>query len=330
MESKQNQKIFVSFALIFLLSMPSNPVIEIKNVKKYFKSVKAVDGIDLSIGEAEFLALLGPNGAGKTTLVEMIEGLQKPDSGEILIMNRHWKGNENWLRRFLGISLQETRFIDKLTAAETLRLFASFYGIGEKRIDEILELVRLQDKRKAYTVNLSGGQRQRLALGIALMNSPTVLLLDEPTSGLDPNSRREIWDILLDLKKNQHTTMILTTHYMEEASFLCDKIIIMDNGKILAEGTLEDLLTKNHSDEIIEFSMDGNPADLDLNNNWLKKMNWDPERKKVTLYVTEIIKALPHVLEKTESGRYKILDLECRKTTLDDLFISLTGRRLND
>jgi ABC-2 type transport system ATP-binding protein len=311
--------------------MLSNPVIEIKNVKKYFKSVKAVDGIDLSIGEAEFLALLGPNGAGKTTLVEMIEGLQKPDSGEILLMSRHWKGNENYLRRFLGISLQETRFIDKLTATETLRLFASFYGIGDKRIDEILELVRLQDKRKAYTVNLSGGQRQRLALGIALMNSPAILLLDEPTSGLDPNSRREIWEILLDLKKNQHTTMILTTHYMEEASFLCDKIVIMDKGKILAEGTLEELLTKNHSDEIIEFIMDGDPADLDLNNNnWLKKMHWDPERKKVTLYVTEIIKALPYVLEKTESGRNKILGLECRKTTLDDLFISLTGRRLTD
>lgn len=311
--------------------MSSNPVIEIKNVKKYFKSVKAVDGIDLSIGEAEFLALLGPNGAGKTTLVEMIEGLQKPDSGEILIMNRHWKGNENYLRRFLGISLQETRFIDKLTATETLRLFASFYGIGEKRIDEILELVRLQDKRKAYTVNLSGGQRQRLALGIALMNSPIVLLLDEPTSGLDPNSRREIWEILLDLKKNQHTTMILTTHYMEEASFLCDKIVIMDNGKILAEGTLEELLTKNHSDEIIEFNLDGNPADLNLNNDkWLKKMNWDPERKKVTLYVTEIIKALPYVLEKSDSAKYKIIGLECRKTTLDDLFISLTGRRLTD
>ncbi len=311
--------------------MSSNPVIEIKNVKKYFKSVKAVDGIDLSIGEAEFLALLGPNGAGKTTLVEIIEGLQKPDSGEILLMNRHWKGNENYLRRFLGISLQETRFIDKLTSVETLRLFASFYGIGEKRIDEILELVRLQDKRKAYTVNLSGGQRQRLALGIALMNSPTILLLDEPTSGLDPNSRREIWEILLDLKKNQHTTMILTTHYMEEASFLCNRIVIMDKGKILAEGTLEELLTKNDSDEIIEFNMDGNPADLDLNNNnWLKKINWDPERKKVTLYVTEIIKALPHVLEKTESGSHKIMGLECRRTTLDDLFISLTGRRLTD
>jgi ABC-2 type transport system ATP-binding protein len=156
-------------------------------------------------------------------------------------------------------------------------------------------------------------------------------LLDEPTSGLDPNSRREIWDILLDLKKKQHTTMILTTHYMEEASFLCDKIVIMDNGKILAEGTLEELLTKNHSDEIIEFNLDGHPDDLDLNNNdWLKKMNWDPDHKKVTLYVTEIIRALPYVLEKTNSSRYKIIGLECRKTTLDDLFISLTGRRLTD
>lgn len=285
----------------------------------------------MSIGEAEFLALLGPNGAGKTTLVEMIEGLQKPDSGEILLMNRHWKGNEAYLRRFLGISLQETRFIDKLTTTETLRLFASFYGIGEKRIHEVLELIRLQDKKKAYTVNLSGGQRQRLALGIALMNSPSVLLLDEPTSGLDPNSRREIWDILLALKKNQHTTMILTTHYMEEASFLCDKIVIMDKGKILAEGTLEELLTRNHSDEIIEFNLDGDPADLNLNNdNWLKKMNWDPDHKKVTLFVSEILQALPHVLDKTGSDKYKIMGLECRKMTLDDLFISLTGRRLTD
>jgi len=231
----------------------------------------------------------------------------------------------------LGISLQETRFIDKLTTTETLRLFASFYGIGEKRIDEVLDLIRLQDKKKAYTVNLSGGQRQRLALGIALMNSPAVLLLDEPTSGLDPNSRREIWDILLALKKNQHTTMILTTHYMEEASFLCDKIVIMDNGKILAEGTLEELLTRNQSDEIIEFNLDGDPADLNLNNdNWLKKMNWDPDHKKVTLFVTEILQALPHVLDKTGSDKYKIMGLECRKMTLDDLFISLTGRKLTD
>jgi ABC-2 type transport system ATP-binding protein len=246
-------------------------------------------------------------------------------------MNRHWKGNETYLRRLLGISLQETRFIDKLTTTETLRLFASFYGIGEERIAEILELIRLQDKRKAYTVNLSGGQRQRLALGIALMNSPSVLLLDEPTSGLDPNSRREIWDILLHLKKNQHTTMILTTHYMEEASFLCDKIVIMDKGKILAEGKLEELLTRNHSDEIIEFNLEGDPADLNLNNDhWLKKMNWDPDRKKVTLFVTEILQALPHILEKTASGKPKIMGLECRKITLDDLFISLTGRRLNE
>lgn len=311
--------------------MAKDPVIQIRNIKKYFKGVKAVDGIDLSIGEAEFLALLGPNGAGKTTLVEMIEGLQKPDSGEILIMNRHWKGNDSYLRRLLGISLQETRFIDKLTTTETLRLFASFYGIGEKRIYEILELIRLQDKRKAYTVNLSGGQRQRLALGIALMNSPSVLLLDEPTSGLDPNSRREIWDILQNLKKNQHTTMILTTHYMEEASFLCDKIVIMDNGRILAEGTLEELLTRNHSDEIIEFNLQGDPEALSLNdNNWLRKINWDPDRKKVTLFVTEILQALPHILDKTSSDKYKITGLECRKMTLDDLFISLTGRRLTD
>ena len=311
--------------------MDKDPVIQITGVRKYFRDVKAVDGIDLSIPQGEFLALLGPNGAGKTTLVEMIEGLQKPDTGEILIMNRHWKGNEHFLRRILGISLQETRFIDKLTTSETLRLFASFYGIGEGRIEEILELVRLQDKRKAYTVNLSGGQRQRLALGIALMNSPSILLLDEPTSGLDPNGRREIWDILLDLKKNEHTTMILTTHYMEEASFLCDRIVIMDKGKILALGTLEELLTVNQSDEIIEFIVDGDPETLNLNNYpWFKKLNWDPYRKKVTLLVTEILQALPDILDRADPDNHKIIGLECRKMTLDDLFVSLTGRRLTD
>ncbi|KPK85674.1 MAG: hypothetical protein AMS27_06665 [Bacteroides sp. SM23_62_1] len=312
-------------------TLDKDPVIQITGVRKYFRDVKAVDGIDLSIPQGEFLALLGPNGAGKTTLVEMIEGLQKPDTGEILIMNRHWKGNEHFLRRILGISLQETRFIDKLTTSETLRLFASFYGIGEGRIEEILELVRLQDKRKAYTVNLSGGQRQRLALGIALMNSPSILLLDEPTSGLDPNGRREIWDILLDLKKNEHTTMILTTHYMEEASFLCDRIVIMDKGKILALGTLEELLTVNQSDEIIEFIVDGDPETLNLNNYpWFKKLNWDPYRKKVTLLVTEILQALPDILDRADPDNHKIIGLECRKMTLDDLFVSLTGRRLTD
>lgn len=224
-----------------------NPVIEVIGVHKSFKAVQAVRGIDLRIGQGEYVALLGPNGAGKTTLVEMIEGIQKPDKGEIVMLGMKWKGNEDKLRRLIGLSLQETRFIDKLTVFETLRLFASFFDLGHQRINEIIHTVGLEEKRKSYVVNLSGGQRQRLALGIALLNNPKILLLDEPTTGLDPNARREVWAILHALKEKSQTTLILTTHYMEEAEQLCDKIVILDHGVILREGSLTELLGEQES-----------------------------------------------------------------------------------
>jgi ABC-2 type transport system ATP-binding protein len=304
-------------------------VIEIRQVRKYFKDVRAVDGVDLNIREGEFLALLGPNGAGKTTLVEMVEGLQRQDSGEILILGLPWKGNELHLRGQLGISLQETRFIDKLRTREVLELFASFHKIDGSRVKEVLEMIRLQDKSRAFTVNLSGGQRQRLALGIALLNEPSILLLDEPTTGLDPNSRHEIWDILMEFKRTRGTTMILTTHYMEEAAFLCDRIVIMDQGRIIAQGGLEELLNQNQSEEIIEFSPSGDPAKLELESMpWLRKYTFDAARNKLTLFVTGIMEALPDIMERSESRGTGIRALTCRRMTLDDLFISLTGRRL--
>ena len=254
--------------------MDSNPVIEVHNVHKSFKTVQAVRGIDLTISAGQFVAILGPNGAGKTTLVEMIEGIQQPDQGEILILGKSWKGNEDYLRRVIGLSLQETHFIDKLNVWETLRLFASFFSIGKERCEEVLKLIALEEKRKAWVVNLSGGQRQRLALGISLINKPKILLLDEPTTGLDPNARREIWAILRKLKEESQTSLILTTHYMEEAEQLCDYIVIIDQGKILKEGTITGLL--------------GEIRDLPLK------------------------------------------PVEVRTITLDDLFISLTGRHLHD
>jgi ABC-2 type transport system ATP-binding protein len=224
------------------------PVIEVKNVHKSFKAVHAVCGVNLNIHEGQFVALLGPNGAGKTTLVEMVEGIQMPDQGEILIMGKQWRGHEDELQRIIGLSLQETYFIDKLTVKETLRLFASFYDLDSLRVDEIIETVGLKEKQKAHVAHISGGQRQRLALGIALLNQPKILLLDEPTTGLDPNARREIWEILLQLKQKTRASMILTTHYMEEAQQLCDYIIIIDKGKILTEGALAHLL-KGEEDE---------------------------------------------------------------------------------
>jgi len=221
----------------------SEYIVEVRQVKKSFKDVQAVKEVNLVIKPGEFLALLGPNGAGKTTLVEMIEGIQHPDEGEIFIAGKQWKNHQHELHLMIGLSLQETRFMDKLTAWETMRLFASFYKLGSERVDEVFKLIALEEKKKAYVNNLSGGQRQRLALGVALLNKPKILLLDEPTTGLDPNARREIWKILLNLKKEQNTSLILTTHYMEEAEFLCDRIVIMDQGNILTEGTLEQILT---------------------------------------------------------------------------------------
>jgi ABC-2 type transport system ATP-binding protein len=229
--------------------IPEDPVIEVKNVVKSFKTVQAVRGINLRIFQGQFVALLGPNGAGKTTLVEMIEGIQKPDQGEIFILGKKWKGNEDELRNVIGLSLQETRFIDKLTVRETVKLFASFFELDDAREKEIISVVGLEEKKKSYVVNLSGGQRQRLALGIALLNDPKILLLDEPTTGLDPNARREIWAILQKLKERSQTSLILTTHYMEEAEKLCDRIVIIDNGLILKEGTLEELLGAENQDQ---------------------------------------------------------------------------------
>jgi ABC-2 type transport system ATP-binding protein len=216
--------------------------IEVKNVFKSFKDVQAVRGISLAIQAGEFVALLGPNGAGKTTLVEMMEGLRKPDSGEILIQGKSWQKHEKELRKMIGLSLQETRFTEKLTIRETLCLFASFFELGDKRVNEVIELTGLESKQKSMVGTLSGGQRQRLALSVALLNTPQILFLDEPTTGLDPHSRLDLWNILKALKDKGETTLILTTHYMEEAESLCNHIIIIDEGKILREGKLEELL----------------------------------------------------------------------------------------
>jgi ABC-2 type transport system ATP-binding protein len=311
--------------------MQSEPVVEIQNVYKRFKTVEAVKGMSLSLHQGEFLALLGPNGAGKTTLVEMIEGIQKPDSGTIHITGKSWGHHNEDLHRIIGLALQETRFIDKLTVKETLNLFAGFYRLNKERVNEVIELIGLEEKIKSYTVNLSGGQRQRLALGIALLNKPRILLLDEPTTGLDPNARREVWSILGQLKQKSQTSLILTTHYMEEAEQLCDYIIIMDHGKVLQEGTLEKLLNSHNKESIVEFTLKNPPVEFPVISECCNfKVTWESSSLKGKLELNDINSGMKDFLSFLEEHILKIDSMHSRRITLDDLFISLTGRHLNE
>jgi ABC-2 type transport system ATP-binding protein len=233
------------------------PEISVQNISKSFRDVKAVQGISFEIERGEFVGLLGPNGAGKTTTVEMLEGLRRPDSGHIFIQGKTWDRNERDLRKIIGLSLQETRFAEKLSIRETLRLFASFFDLGIDNVAEVIAMTGLDAKADAMVGSLSGGQRQRLALAVALLNSPQVLFLDEPTTGLDPHSRLDLWNILKTLKDKGNTTLILTTHYMEEAETLCDRIIIIDDGQIIRTGQLNQLLdpdTRNLDELFIKLT----------------------------------------------------------------------------
>jgi len=311
--------------------MHQEPVIEVINVWKSFKTVQAVKGISLKIPKGQFVAVLGPNGAGKTTLVEMIEGIQKPDKGEITIMGKKWKGNEDELHNLIGLSLQETRFVDKLRVTETLRLFAAFFDLGQERVDEIINIVGLDDKRRSYVVNLSGGQRQRLAIGIALINKPSILLLDEPTTGLDPNARREIWEILRNLKEKAATSMILTTHYMEEAENLCDYVVIMDNGIILREGTLAQLLEDKTEGKVVEFTAENELMPGLFHSERIPfRIYAGDTNDKGSVILHDFENDLPAFMAFMKSENIPLLHMECRRKTLDDLFVSLTGRKINE
>src|SRR5258706_11957420 len=226
--------------------------IECRGLTRHYEDVRAVDGLDLAVRPGECFGLLGPNGAGKTTTIEILEGLNRPDSGEVTVLGRSWGTDERELRERLGISLQESRFSDKLTVFETLRLFRSFYRDGRDPAETMRDL-SLDEKRDARVGKLSGGQRQRLAVACALVGNPDVLFLDEPTTGLDPQSRLQLWDIVQRFRQ-KGGTVLLTTHYMEEAERLCDRVAIVDHGHLIALGTPPELIAKLQARNVIEFT----------------------------------------------------------------------------
>jgi ABC-2 type transport system ATP-binding protein len=296
-------------------------------VKRY-ADVAAVDGLDLEVVVGECFGLHGPNGAGKTTTVEILEGLTEPDSGSVIVFGYRWgSGHDRALRNRMGVQLQETQFADKVTVEETVRLFRSFYPHGSN-VDDLIRTVELEEKRSAYYGKLSGGQKQRLALACALVNKPDLLFLDEPTSGLDPQARLKLWEIVQQFQAGGGT-IILTTHYMEEAALLCDRVAIMDHGRVIALGTPAELVASLKADQIVEFSVRGELQEkcvIDLPGvRSARRRNSD-----YLLSVSDIGVALPSLLAALEREHVKLVSLATHQATLEDVFVSLTGRMLRD
>lgn len=305
----------------------TKPVISCTNLKKHYPDVKAVDGIDLEVLAGECFGLLGPNGAGKTTTIEILEGLNTPDSGEVRILGMTWRENERELRQRIGVSLQETQLAEKLTVYEILRLFRSFYHQGPDP-DELLRGLSLDEKRNSRFVKLSGGQKQRLAVACALVGEPDVLFLDEPTTGLDPQSRLQLWDLVAEYRK-RGGTVLLTTHYMEEAERLCDRIAIVDHGKRIALGTPAQLIARLEAPHIIEFVSE--PALDESVFTGITGYHGATRRgDRWQLRVDSLAQSVPQLLATVEERGAKLQTLSTHAATLEDLFVSLTGRELRD
>ncbi len=313
--------------------------IECKELVKTYDGnppVEAVRGIDLSIASGECFGVLGPNGAGKTTTIEILEGILSPTSGDVVVLGQHWSEHATEIRQKIGVSLQETRLSEKQTVTETLRLFASFYR-NSLPLLEIMQMVSLEEKANTWVKKLSGGQRQRLAVATALIGNPDLLFLDEPTTGLDPTSRRQLWDIIRDFKRNGRT-VLLTTHYMEEAEQLCDRVAIVDQGKIIALGSPADLIQGVGGENMIEFSIKETDqlihehADTEsIVNDWqsLPGVNQITHvNGSICLAVTEPHVVIPALLEKLKKLEVKLASLTTRSASLEDVFVTLTGRHL--
>jgi ABC-2 type transport system ATP-binding protein len=315
------------------LARQLGPSLLIKGLRKAFADVVAVDGLDLQVNRGECFGLLGPNGAGKTTTIEICEGITAADEGTVELLGMSWRSNEAELRQRIGIQLQETRFPDKLTVDETLRLFRSFFKRGIP-VDESIRTAQLEDKRRSRIMGLSGGQKQRLAMACALVGDPELLFLDEPTTGLDPQARRHLWD-LIDRLKMAGRTIILTTHYMDEAERLCDRVAIMDHGKIIALGTPQELIASIGGEHIVEFAIIDHQ-----NGDGLKSLASLTDLPDIHAYrvdaglhqlsVRELHTAVPRIFAELTGLGLQLSEFRTHSATLDDVFLRLTGRNLRD
>jgi ABC-2 type transport system ATP-binding protein len=303
--------------------MTEGAVLTCKELKKSFGDVHAVKGVDLELKRGECFGMLGPNGAGKTTTIEILEGLTPLDSGDVQILG-HRPGDVA-VRARVGIALQETELPDKLTVVECVRLFRSFYERG-RDIDAVIRHLELDEKRSARVAKLSGGQRQRLALACALVGDPDLLFLDEPTTGLDPQARLKVWEIVQAFKA-QGGTVLLTTHYMEEASRLCDRLAILDHGRVIARGSPAELIASLGAPHVVEVITTPVLEDLAQIPGVVRVSNKADAR---VLAVNDVTATLPAVLEKARAAGVTVKNVSTREATLEDVFVHLTGSELRD
>ncbi|MFQ5708451.1 MAG: ABC transporter ATP-binding protein [bacterium] len=305
----------------------ARPTVELRNVSKFYGKLKAVDGLSFSAYQGEIFGLLGPNGAGKTTTLEMIEGLRQPDQGEIFIDGHNVRTDLRKVKEVIGVQLQSTSIYNKIKVGEALDLFGGYYK-KRRPTEELLKLVSLEDKKNSYHMHLSGGQQQRMALALALVNDPRVVFLDEPTTGLDPHARRNLWDIITEMKSDNRT-VILTTHYMEEAERLCDRIAIMDHGRKIAEGPPAELISMLQVESCLEFNANGF-AKFDALERLPAVTKVMSKGETLQLFSKNPYQSLESLMEHSKSMNITIKDLHIRKPTLEDLFLELTGRSLRE
>ena len=304
-----------------------DPVIAVDDVRKSYGDVKAVDGVSFRVAKGEIFGLLGPNGAGKTTTMEMIEGLHAPDSGEVRVLGMDVRRSATQIKHRIGVQLQTAALYRQLTVTELLELFGSFYG-RRPATERLLRDLELTEKRNARTKTLSGGQQQRLSVALALVNDPEVVFLDEPTTGLDPAARQGLWSVIRRMQ-GEGRTILMTTHYMEEAEALCDRLAIMDHGRILDSGTVDELIGRRFRERGVRFDRAGAPAEAELRAlPGVARVAY--EEDEVVLYTSDVPETIGALLELTGRANTEPANLMIRRASLEDVFLELTGRALRD